>query len=304
MTSEGEADSTACVRSALGINKLSYLDWALRGQTSIWRYGLAIGLGLVFGIFFLPGLFALGCVLLFHASPSLPPVKLFSFLPGLLGILLLVKVILQRPSWSVALPWWPTSWQWLGSGLAIGTIIAVFPPPFVDFRYEGFAALRAISLGMIMLVLVGLLIQTATEEILFRGLILQAAYRFTGKVWLAIMIQALLFALLHIGNIGAWEGTWLAMMPYFVTAAAWGWVATRSGSLVLPWMLHFTNNASTTFLVGVRGDVLTAWGVFSIMPPSIPVAIAITCVQAALWIGLTELWFRRRTWHLSRGSQT
>lgn len=271
----------------------NYLEWAHRGKPDLWRYTIAVVLGFVLSLYVLPIFFGVLLAVQKVFEISQQGVLLLSFFPGLVFILLLVRLLLVRPAWSVALPSWPPSGRMLLVGLLIGLLVGLAPPPFVHFQFEGFAALRSTGPLFISLTLAGLLVQTAMEEILFRGLIQQAAFRVTGRAWPAILIQALIFGILHISNIGAWNNNPLAMLPYLVTALSWGWIAARTGSLLVPWMLHFTNNASTTFIVGVRGDVLHSIGPFSIEPPTLDIAILISFMQAALWVGLVEIYVRR-----------
>ncbi len=274
-----------------------YLDWVSRGNASPWRYALVAVLGFFLAVFILPVFFFVGLVSLTGKAAAPDGATEFSFLPGLVAILILVRLILARPAWSVALPSWPPSWRLLGAGLLIGLVVCLIPPPFLNFHYEGFSGLRSAGGAFILMTLLGLLLQTAAEEVLFRGLFLQAVLRLTGLVWVAVLIQALVFAWLHIGNLKAWHGNPLGMAPYLIVALVWGWVAWRTGSLLVPWMLHFTNNASNVLIFGVKGDVIQSIGPVSIDPPSIIVGTLVIVMQAVLYIGLVEAylhWSKRR----------
>ena len=75
------------------------------------------------------------------------------------------------------------------------------------------------------------------EEICFRGLILDGLLKTRCRPWLAILISALLFALLH--GLGA----------NFVTALLFGilvgWLYWRTGSIIPGIIIHITNNSLT-----------------------------------------------------------
>ena len=75
------------------------------------------------------------------------------------------------------------------------------------------------------------------EEICFRGLILEGLLKTRCRPWLAILISALLFALLH--GLGA----------NFVTAMLFGilvgWLYWRTGSIIPGIIIHITNNSLT-----------------------------------------------------------
>jgi len=103
------------------------------------------------------------------------------------------------------------------------------------------------------------------EEICFRGIILGGLLKTRCRPWLAILISALLFALLH--GLGA----------NFVTALLFGilvgWLYWRTGSIIPGIIIHISNNSLTaidisnrtnTFylIILVVGLVLLAYGVW------------------------------------------
>ena len=103
------------------------------------------------------------------------------------------------------------------------------------------------------------------EEICFRGIVLDGLLKTRCRPWLAILISALLFALLH--GLGA----------NFVTALLFGilvgWLYWRTGSIIPGLIIHVTNNSltaidlsnqtNTFYLITlVVGLVLLAYGVW------------------------------------------
>lgn len=273
----------------------NYMDWAQLGKPALWRYAIVLVVGITLSLFVLPLLFDIFLVTQKVVEISQQTIMVFSLLPGVLLIFILVWLVLGRPAWSVALPSWPPSGRSLVAGFVIGLLVSILPPPFVTIHYDGIDRLRTAGAAFVFTTVAGLLVQTGAEELLFRGLIQQTAYRLWEQVWFAVLLQALIFGYLHIDNIAQYSGSWLAMGPYFITALTWGWIAWRTGSLLVPWMLHFTNNASTALLLGAKGDVLHSVGPFSVEPPSIGIAVVITAIQAALWIALVEIYSRRNS---------
>lgn len=79
------------------------------------------------------------------------------------------------------------------------------------------------------------------EELLFRGLIFglisQAVFKNkqTQDFW-AIMISSVLFTLVHL------QYDWFGLGLIFVLAVLLGWVRYRSGSIIIPIILHSVNN--------------------------------------------------------------
>ena len=165
----------------------------------------------------------------------------------------------------------PMVWPAVGMSVLIATsqafvLFAALSLLDVDLLYQGeelerrqqffsgiAGALNACIFGPIM------------EEICFRGLILDGLLKTRCRPWLAILISALLFALLH--GLGA----------NFVTAMLFGilvgWLYWRTGSIIPGIIIHITNNSLTaidisnqakTFylIILVVGLVLLAYGVW------------------------------------------
>lgn len=91
--------------------------------------------------------------------------------------------------------------------------------------------------------LVALLVQTAAEELVFRGYLMQQlAARFRARiVWLGL--PALLFGLLHWNPVEFGPNAWLAVAVACVTGLVLGDVTAREGNLSAAMGLHFANNA-------------------------------------------------------------
>jgi membrane protease YdiL (CAAX protease family) len=145
-----------------------------------------------------------------------------------------------------------------------------------------------------LLTIAGVAIQTAAEELYFRGLFAQATRRITKLVPLVIGVQAVFFAQLHAGNVKAWGGGLTAMIPYIAVAVAFGWAAWRSGSLVMPMGMHFANNIALYLLVSTEGDVTKLATPFVAQTPEPARAIAEAIGQAVIVIVAVEFIARRR----------
>ncbi len=103
--------------------------------------------------------------------------------------------------------------------------------------------------------LVGLIIQTGAEEILFRGYLQQQlAARFrTPIAWL--ILPALLFGIVHLDPEGAGESAWIIV----AAAALFGLIAADltavTGSIGASWGLHFANNCVALLIVATQGSL-------------------------------------------------
>lgn len=108
----------------------------------------------------------------------------------------------------------------------------------VDFFYQGEALERRQQLisgiaGALFVVVSGPII----EEIGFRGLLLDGLLKTRCHPWVAILISAVAFGLVH--------GLWL----HFATATLFGilagWLYWRTGSIIPGLIIHITNNSLT-----------------------------------------------------------
>jgi hypothetical protein len=272
----------------------SYLDWTWKGHAAIWRYAVVAVLSIVLSFYVAPVFVAVALTILLGAPPALTNVAtLIGFVPGLIIIPLLVRVILGRPSWSMALPSWPPDLTVFGAGVAIALVVALIPPPFLQFHYVGFGGFERAGISLVLVTLGGLLLQSLCEEVAFRGILQQSFLRFTGSVWTAIIAQAAIFGWMHISNVASWNSNPLAMAPYFVTAVVWGWVAWRTGSILISWALHFVSNASNVLWMGSKGDdVLQSVAPFAIDTPSIGVGVAAVTILHVVSAVLVEIYVR------------
>lgn len=88
--------------------------------------------------------------------------------------------------------------------------------------------------GLMISVLVIALGAALSEEVIFRGILLHL-FRKRWNVHVAIWVSAFLFSLIHFQIYG--------FVPRMLMGALFGYLAVWSGSLLLPIIAHFTNNA-------------------------------------------------------------
>lgn len=82
----------------------NYLDWAGKASAARWRYALAAVLGAGLMLLVLPTVYVIA---LAGIDPQFATSDIgveFGFLPSAIAILLLVRLLLGRPAWTVALP--------------------------------------------------------------------------------------------------------------------------------------------------------------------------------------------------------
>jgi membrane protease YdiL (CAAX protease family) len=146
--------------------------------------------------------------------------------------------------------------------------------------------------------LLGLLVQTGAEELVFRGYLQQQlAARFSSPViWLGL--PTILFGLAHFSPEIMGENTWLVIAATTLFGLAAADLTARSGSIGLSWGIHFGNNIIAILLITTGGglDGLALYR-FPFGPDDVlvmrPLILIDLAVLSATW-GLCRLALRRR----------
>jgi len=236
-----------------------YLDWSKQGRHSVVLYFMMFVLGYLFLQFG-----SIPSLLLFRYL-AIDPLSnigvVYSFIFPLVFLLFFGWLIFGRPVYSLYSASKKVLWKDFGIGVLLQWIISaifiimIIPDNKVSF--VGYKENFANEIPIILLLMGGYLIQTACEELYFRGYLMQATYRILPFFPVVIGLQALLFGQLHIGNVKAWGDGFMAGAPYFLHAFTFAWAAWRTGSLFFAWGLHFGNNSFLQLFVGTKGDAVT-----------------------------------------------
>ncbi len=105
------------------------------------------------------------------------------------------------------------------------------------------------------LALLGLLVQTGAEEILFRGYLQQQlAARFLSR-WAWMVLPSILFGLVHYAPEEMGESAWMLVFATGFFGLLLADLTARSGSIGLAWGLHFANNV-VAMLIFTTGEAL------------------------------------------------
>ncbi|MEL6642408.1 MAG: type II CAAX endopeptidase family protein [Pseudomonadota bacterium] len=110
-------------------------------------------------------------------------------------------------------------------------------------------------LSLLPLALVGLLIQTGAEEILFRGYLQQQlAARFASPViWL--IIPALVFGLVHYDAQSAGSSVWIVVGAAAIFGLIAGDLTAHTGTIGAAWGFHFANNTLAVLIISTEGSL-------------------------------------------------
>ncbi|MBN2907655.1 MAG: CPBP family intramembrane metalloprotease [Rhodobacteraceae bacterium] len=244
----------------------AYIDPA-RLYPEIWR--LCLGIGVI--VLFYAGIFSL---MLVAAYPVLGPLNYFGWLMGLsapntpaqtlfvlatflgmgVGVLIAAPALHYREPGSLFGPLRETTRGFFTALLAIVPVYAVLvavgwllSPPEANMEIGQWLRLLPVALLLV-------LIQTSSEELLFRGYLQQQlAARFAARViWMGL--PALIFAGLHYNRL-AGPNAWFIMAVALAYALAAADLTERSGSLGMAMGWHFANNCSSILLVSLKGTI-------------------------------------------------
>ena len=94
--------------------------------------------------------------------------------------------------------------------------------------------------GLVLNILIIGVIPALGEELLFRGVIQKELFSINGKIHLSIWITAFLFSAMHLQFLG--------FIPRFLIGGLLGYLFYWSGSIWLPILAHFVNNAGAVIL--------------------------------------------------------
>ena len=141
------------------------------------------------------------------------------------------------------------------------------------------------------LLLVGLLLfpfQTAMEEVLFRGYLMQGTTIMTRSGIGALIITSLIFGLMHAANpeIGTY-GFWVVMPQYVIMGLVLGYVTIKDDGIELALGMHFANNLLASLLVTSEGMVFQTAAIFRDTTPSIThmdTLVLMGCASVFIWI--------------------
>ncbi|NTU70871.1 MAG: CPBP family intramembrane metalloprotease [Coriobacteriia bacterium] len=280
----------------------SYLDWAERGAPGFWRY--MTGLVIIFVVAMLISqLVGLLYVVLFPAFMQTPVGSLlvipFGTLLTFIAVPLVAWLLNKRPWWSVAMP----TLRFDGFGFFTGllammavlvgaNIVTVVTEPGA-ITYAGFDP--RIFAASFVVAFLGLFVQTASEEMTYRGYLTQFARRFSASPILFLGIPALVFALPHYGNISA--NGFISIVPYLIDGLLFGWLAYRSGSLWMAVGAHLGNNFFVTMIVGNPGDVVPTGAPFLLAAGASSSDlnnVVSSLVVAGVVVALAEIAIRKR----------
>ena len=231
-------------------------------------------------------------------SPVAVLLLIYSFAGMMLGVVLAARLVHRRAVGTLFGPGARVRRDFVFGAAVILAAFAVALPLWPGRAELVAGAPWRLWLMLLPLALVGLLIQTAAEEMLFRGYLQQQlAARFrSALVWM--LLPSALFGVLHYEPVMMGGNVWLVVAATGVFGLIAADLTARSGSLGLAWGLHFGNNVIALMLVsagsGIEGLALYRLPAEEDHEAVLrPLIIADMAVMVLLW-GVCRFWLRGR----------
>jgi membrane protease YdiL (CAAX protease family) len=263
---------------------MDYQDAARLGRNEWWRYVLGVGL-IVLATLFVGGVPLAVAVIyvtadgkpatdfnrangaLIGVNPALSlAVTLFPFVVAVCAILIVARLIHGRPAASLVAPGRPIRWGRAARGFAawfvVGAVISLVEANLFPGRYSlTLDPGRLLPFAVVAVLLFP--IQSSSEELFFRGYLLQGLALLTRSRLLLVVVTGLIFAGLHIENPEVGAEFWLVMGFYFVFGVALALITLRDNGLELALGIHAANNLFTALIANFKGSAVESPSIFT-----------------------------------------
>ncbi len=256
----------------------TYLDAAKEGKSSVWRY--VAGTFSILFIWLILGGIATAFLLVIFAvfqGVSLMDMPQLIFDPSLLGYIPYYLVLnlgflffffgiwltvwlIHRRSLRSLVTWKPSvSWKRIGLGFAIWGGLILFGTLLEYLIWPGSYSMNFDARVFIPFALLAILItpiQTTSEELFFRGYLVQGG-SLISRNWIFLSIwSGVLFALPHFSNPEVAENIIVVMLTFFVLGAFLAYISLKDGTIELAIGVHAANNLMAGLLVTFPESVL------------------------------------------------
>ena len=201
-------------------------------------------------------------------GPIFPYIALnLAFVCFLIGLYIAVRFIHQRRFITLVTPGNKINWSRILQGIGVwwilATLISVIESVISPGNYQlTFTPSRFLIFVPIALVLTS--IQASTEELFFRGYLMQGIGLTTRKAIMPIVITSILFMLPHLLNPEVKAGFYLLATYYLLLALFLAFITVKDNSLELALAAHIGNNLFAVLFVNYTDSALPSPSVFTI----------------------------------------
>ncbi len=215
-------------------------------------------------------------------------------------LILFVKVFHKRDWKSLITPFERIDWAkirfafflWGGFSIALEAVSYFSDPSVYTLTFE---PMRFLPLLVIVLLLMP--IQTTTEELLFRGYLMQGIGRLAGNKIVPLIITSILFGLMHIMNPEVKEFGLGIMMTYYITVGAFlGLLTIMDDSLELAIGVHAATNMFSALFVSYEGGALQTDAIFRTEVVNVGLMLPVFMVVATLFFIICWRKYRWEGW--------
>jgi len=212
-----------------------------------------------------------------------------TFLMLLLGIFLALRIVHKRPLLSVITPRDHINWRRIKQGFLLFLFFASLSAFGESLLKPGLYVVslnleRFLPFALAMIVLTP--IQTTSEELLFRGYLLQWCGLATKGLFVLGGLNGLLFMLPHLWNPEVESGFWLVMGSYFCIGTFLAMVTIRDGSAELAIGMHAANNLFTGLVANYENSALQTESIFLVteLDPTFGFIALVVITPVMYWI--------------------
>lgn len=298
----------------------TYLDQAQAGKASPWRY--VVGILSILFIWLILGGIATAVLFVFFSliqgveltnitqlvtDPSLLGyfpfylILILGFLFLFFGIWIMVYLIHGRSLRTLVTGRKKISWRRVGVGfltwaglLILGTLIEfLISPDSFTLNFD-----PRLFFPFALLAILIFPIQTTSEELFFRGYLVQAG-SLISRNWIFLTLwSAVPFALLHIANTEVAVNFVVVMLTFFVLGAFLAWISLKDGSVELAIGVHAANNLLAALLVTFPESSLQTPALFQTNQYNPTISLVGTIIFCALFYLVVFIWGGKRKQHL------
>jgi membrane protease YdiL (CAAX protease family) len=266
-----------------------YLDLGSQGKSAWWRYlaGVTLILTCWFGLGLVPYAFILAPRIT-HPLAGFIAIN-FTILVMLAGLALAMRSLHRRPLLSLITPARRMDWRRVAQGAAAWTTLMLlciliehllYPQRYaLSFNAERFFVFMAVALVLTPL-------QTTTEELVFRGYVMQGAARLVKSPAAIAVMSAIVFTVPHLSNPEMGHGPVLLAASYFTIGLLLAIITLRDGRLELAIGVHAANNLVLVLVANYDGSVLVTESILTAREFDPAFSFASLVVGAVIFYGI------------------
>ena len=219
---------------------------------------------------------------------------LVSFIPLFVATLVAYRLFLKRKVKGLFTSFEKYSWKRTWIGFAAFTAISLVygvGDLIINWNSYTWAWDSSAFLPYLLVSLTLLPIQTASEELFFRGWLQQWLDNGKKKQWTVSLLGGFFFALPHMANPEvAGNELFFPIISYGSVGFMLAWVTYRDKTLEMAIGAHFANNLSTGLLVSPEDSALPSVSFFTTPTVAWGPAAVVSVIMVPIFIWLTSKW--------------